>query len=88
MARADTHRMVRRQDVLALGELGERSALLDLKDRLDDCQDWEQRAIIFACRKLPADERRAFLGSIRVSRDGQGPSRLRKAVVEYSKVCS
>jgi HEAT repeat protein len=85
IARDYRNRLVRRQAILALGEIGDRSALLDVKTKIDDCQDWEQRAIIYACRALPQDESEAFFRSIQVQKDWRIDNMLQKAVIEYSK---
>ncbi len=60
-ARDDKNRFVRRQAILALRQAGARSALLDAKSSLDDSRDWEQRAILYACSKLPKDECEAIV---------------------------
>jgi hypothetical protein len=52
--------MVRRQAMLAVGEQGERGALLDLKKLIGEATDWERRAIMSACGQLPVSERDAF----------------------------
>lgn len=56
LARDATNRFVRRQAILGLRQIGDRSALLDAKSALDDRRDWEQRAILHACSRLPKDE--------------------------------
>jgi len=86
LAREHPNRLVRRQATLALGQAGNRSALLDVKSRVDDVKDWELRAILFACRALPRDERDAFWkhqGAV----GGQWTieNAVAKATVEYAK---
>jgi Reverse transcriptase (RNA-dependent DNA polymerase) len=85
LAQDHPNRLVRRQAILALGQLADRSALLDVKAKLNDCSDWEQRAIVYACRALPEDEKAAFLGTVRVPRDWKLDTLLLKAVVEFAK---
>ncbi len=58
--RESNNRFVRRQCALILGQIGDRSSLLDLRYSIADTKDWETRAILFACRNLPDDEREAF----------------------------
>lgn len=48
---------VRRQAILAIGESGRRPAILDVRGKVGDAPEWERRAALFACRKLPRDER-------------------------------
>lgn len=85
IARDYRNRLVRRQAILALGKIGDRSSLLDVKTQINDCQDWEQRAIIYACRSLPKDESEAFFKNIPVPGDWKVEHILLKAVLEYSK---
>ncbi|MBD1841308.1 RNA-directed DNA polymerase [Coleofasciculus sp. FACHB-501] len=85
IAREYRNRLVRRQAILALGQIGDRSSLLDVKTQIDDCQDWEQRAIIYACRSLPKDESKAFFSNISVPGEWKVEHILLKAVLEYSK---
>lgn len=56
--------LVRRQAALAVAQVGDRSALLDLKAKVDRTEGWERRAVIYACRQLPRDERDAFLRQV------------------------
>lgn len=77
---------VRRQAILGLGEIGDRSSLLDYKSRIGSTREWERRAIIYALRKLPEDEFEAtlsFLGGA----GGQWTRRnaLEKSVMKYAK---
>lgn len=88
IAREHENRFVRRQAILALGQIGERSALLDVKSSLTDAKDWEWRAIIFACRNLPRDERDAFYQSIPVGGDWRLDNLITKAIIQYSKQVS
>jgi Reverse transcriptase (RNA-dependent DNA polymerase) len=86
LARDATNRFVRRQAVLGLRQIGERSALLDAKSALDDRRDWEQRAILHACSRLPKDEAEAIATQV----GGHGGTWsvtdcLRKAVVAFMK---
>jgi len=85
IARDSRSRLVRRQAALALGHLGDRSALLDLKSCLDDAQDWEWRAILFACRGLPRDERDALWRSQALAGDWRPENSVAKATVEYAQ---
>jgi Reverse transcriptase (RNA-dependent DNA polymerase) len=77
--------IVRRQAVLALGQLADRSSLLDVKARCDSALDWEQRAIVYACRALPTDERDAFLKTVNPGNDWGLNTLLLKSVIEYTK---
>jgi len=88
IAREHRNRMIRRQAILSLGMIGDRSALLDVKSALQDTSDWEWRAIVFACRKLPEDERDAFYRSIRIGRQWNINTILPKAVLEYGKIAT
>lgn len=85
LARDSKNGLVRRQAALALGQLGNRSALLDLKSRVDDAQDWERRAIIFACRGLPKDEREAFWRNLKVGVDWRVENVVLRATIEYAR---
>lgn len=80
IAREARNPMVRRQAILALGHIGNRSSLLDLKATLDDTRDWEQRAILYACRALPMDERKAIIDQM----GGAGGEWNRNNVLERS----
>jgi hypothetical protein len=79
------HRFVRRQAILAIGESGDRSAILDTKVRVAESTDWEQRAIVYACRNLPADEQEAFIQSLSISKEWRLDNLLFRAVVELCK---
>jgi hypothetical protein len=85
IARDSRSRFVRRQAALALGHVGDRSALLDLKSSLGDAQDWEWRAILFACRGLPRDERNALWRSQALAGDWRPENLVAKATVEYAQ---
>ncbi|MGD0766075.1 MAG: RNA-directed DNA polymerase [Dehalococcoidia bacterium] len=85
IARDSRSRLVRRQAALALGHVGDRSALLDLKSSLGDAQDWEWRAILFACRSLPRDERNALWRSQALGGDWRPENLVAKATVEYAR---
>jgi hypothetical protein len=85
IAQNDQSMIVRRQAILALGQIGDRSSLLDVKGRVDSTISWETRAIVYACRSLPKDEKEAFLKTVRVPNDWKIDSLLLKSVVEYSK---
>jgi len=61
LARNARSSLVRRQAILGLRQIGDRSAILDAKSCLDDARDWEERAILFACARLPQDERDAVI---------------------------
>lgn len=77
--------LVRRQAILALGEIGNRSSLLDLKSRLEEATEWEQRAIVFGFRKLPRDERRFAFSNLGIGVQWNQQNLLKKAVIEYAK---
>lgn len=79
------HRLIRRQAILAIGQNGDRSAILDSKARVTETTDWEQRAIIYACRNLPKDEKDAFLKSVFVPSEWKPDSLLLRSVIEFSK---
>lgn len=86
LARHAQNRFVRRQAILGLREIGDRSALLDAKTALDDRRDWEQRAILYACSRLPKDECEAVVAQA----GGHGGAWtitdcLKKAVLVYTK---
>ena len=86
VARDARNRFVRRQAFLALRQSGDRSALLDAKSALADSRDWERRAILYACSRLPRDERDAVIAQA----GGPGGSwtvedALDKAVLVYMK---
>ena len=80
--------LIRRQAILALGQIGDRSAILDFKVRVRETVDWEQRAIIYACRKLPSDEKKAFYDHVVVPGEWKLESLLTKAVKNFSKSTS
>jgi len=61
LARNARSAMMRRQAILGLRQTGDRSALLDVKSSIDDARDWEERAILLACGRLPQDEREAVV---------------------------
>ena len=61
LARESKNRFVRRQSILGLRQIADRSSLLDAKSALDDRRDWEQRAILYACSRLPKDECEAVI---------------------------
>jgi hypothetical protein len=86
IARESKNRFIRRQATLGLYCSGSRSALLDAKSRLDDSRDWEERAILFACSRLPKDEYEAIVGHVG-GHGGQWTMAdvLRKAVLIYAK---
>ena len=79
------HRFVRRQAILAIGQSGDRSAILDAKVRVAETTDWEQRASVYACRNLSTDELKAFIRSLNISNDWTLDNVLLKAVVELFK---
>jgi hypothetical protein len=80
--------LIRRQAILALGASRDRSAILDAKLGFDGSRDWEARAIVFASRHLPEDEREAFYRSLRLPRQWDLANALMKATVEYSRVAA
>jgi hypothetical protein len=61
IARESRSALVRRQAILGIRQTGDRSAILDAKTELDGARDWEERAILFACSRLPEDERDAVI---------------------------
>jgi hypothetical protein len=79
------HEMVRRQAILAVGASKDRGALLDFRHRIDQTKDWERRSIIYACRWLPDDERRAFLQSLRPPKQLEVDTLLEKATIEFCR---
>ncbi len=86
LARDAKNRFVRRQAILGLRQIADRSALLDAKSALDDRRDWEQRAILYACSRLPKDECEAII----TQAGGYGGAWsmadcLKKAVIAYMK---
>lgn len=79
--------MVRRQAILALGASQDRSALLDVRSRWQTATPWESRAILYACRRLPADERHAIYRRARPR--GRAPSdALLRAVLTHAEATS
>ncbi|MHB9133639.1 MAG: RNA-directed DNA polymerase [Armatimonadota bacterium] len=64
IARDGQDSMVKRQAILGLRNLTDRSSLLDLKFTLAERNVWEQRAIIYSCSKLPKDEFEAFINQL------------------------
>lgn len=83
IAREHRNRYVRRQAILALGVIGDRSALLDLKSSIGDSKDWEWRAILLACHGLPADERKAFFSTLTKSVEWKTETLTDRTVIEY-----
>lgn len=86
IARDAKSRFVRRQAILGLRQIGDRSAILDVKAALDDRRDWEERAILYACSRLPKDEVTAIIKQA----GGHGgkwtaSDCLKKAVLVYMK---
>ncbi|MFX0098685.1 MAG: RNA-directed DNA polymerase [Candidatus Hodarchaeota archaeon] len=55
-----------RQTILAIGEIGNRSAILDLKSMYNNVGIWCKRAIIYAMRNLPKDEMKNFYGTLQI----------------------
>jgi len=87
LARDAKNRFVRRQAILGLRQIADRSSLLDAKSAFDDRRDWEQRAILYACSRLPKDEFEALIAQA----GGYGGAWnmsdcLKKAVLAYMKV--
>ncbi len=79
LARDAKNRFVRRQAILGLRQIADRSALLDAKSALDDRRDWEQRAILYACSRLPKDECEAIITrQVATAERGAWPIVLRK----------
>lgn|GEM_PF-1656902 len=86
IARDHRSSQVRRQAILGLRQTGDRSAILDTKSGLGEARDWEERAILFACSRLPEDERNALAAHV----GGPGgewtaANCLKKAVLAYMK---
>jgi hypothetical protein len=88
-ARNNRNMMVRRQAILGLGQIGDRSALLDVRYELQNTKDWERNAIIYACRALPLDELNALISSMKsLGGDWKESNALQKAVIEFVKKSS
>lgn len=85
IAREHRNRLVRRQAIMALGNIGDRSALLDVKSSIDDVKDWEWRGIVYACRTLPSDERNAFWRSLQPRSDWNLGTIMPRVTYEYAK---
>jgi hypothetical protein len=85
IARNATHPLVRRQAALAIGHARDRSALLDLKTRLNSADVWEYRAIILACRGLPSVEKDVFWRNLRLGRAWTMENCVAKATLDYAK---
>ena len=87
IARDSRSPLIRRQAILGLRQSGDRSAILDAKSGLDGARDWEERAILLACSRLPADERDAVITHAGGA-GGQWTARncLKKAVLAFMKV--
>ncbi len=86
IAETSQHSFVRRQAILGLGVIGDRSSLLDHKSRIHQVSSWEYRAILYALRSLPTDEFDAFIrtqGGFRGTWDIDNV--LNKAVMKYAK---
>ena len=86
IARGSRNALIRRQAILGLRQNGDRSALLDAKSALAGSRDWEERAILYACSRLPKDERDAVINQV----GGHGGSWtaadcLKKAVLVFMK---
>lgn len=75
---------VRQQAILGIGTSKSRSAILDVRYDFDDATPWESRAIVYACRNLPKDERQAFFDSVRPKGSWTAANSLMKAVVKHS----
>ena len=89
IARDTRSPMIRRQAILGIMRSGDRSAILDAKTALGGSRDWEERAILLACSRLPADERDAIIAQA----GGTGGSWtvsdcLKKSVLAYMKTDS
>ncbi len=85
LARDHRNRYVRRQAILALGNMRDRSALLDLKSSINDVKDWEWRAIVLSSRGLPKDERNAFWDGLKASLDWNVEKLTDAATLAYVK---
>lgn len=85
-ARDDRSKIVRRQAILGLGQIGDRSSLLDVKSALDDTKDWERNATIYACRKLPKDEIEAMISQLGgAGGEWNANDVLQKSVLKFTK---
>jgi len=79
--------LIRRQAILGLRQSGDRSALLDAKSGLDGARDWEERAILLACSRLPEDERDAVIAQAGgAGGEWTAANCLKKAVLAFMKV--
>ena len=85
IARNHRQALVRRQAILAIGTAGDRAALWDVRVAFEGASNWESRAIAFACRTLPADERDAFYRTMAPERDWTRDNMLIKATKEYAR---
>jgi hypothetical protein len=61
---------------------------LDARLAFEDATEWEARAILFACRSLPRDERDKFYADVRTGGDWNTQNVLMRAVVEYAKAAT
>lgn len=78
--------LVRRQAILGLRQTGDRSALLDAKSCLGDARDWEERAILLACARLPKDERDAVIAQAGgVGGEWTAANCLKKSILAFVK---
>ena len=84
---ARNHRdpMVRRQAFLAIGQSRDRGAILDARLAFEAAGEWEARAILYACRSLPRDERDKFYSDAGPGGDWTIQNVLLRAVIEYAK---
>ncbi|MEW6529986.1 MAG: RNA-directed DNA polymerase [Thermodesulfobacteriota bacterium] len=88
IARDNREFMVRRQAILAIGKIGDRSSLLDLRHAIAHANEWEWRAIVYASRSLPKDEREAFWRSLDIPNEWKLPNLTKKATLEYAKAAA
>lgn len=85
-ARDDRSKIIRRQAILGLGQIGDRSSLLDIKSAIEDARDWERNASIYACRALPKDETKAMISQLGgTSGEWTIDDALYKSVLKFTK---
>jgi hypothetical protein len=85
IARNHKNPLVRRQAILAIGQSRDRGAILDARLAFEDAGDWEARAILFACRSLPKDERDKFYSDVKQEGDWSVQNLLPRAVIDYAR---
>lgn len=70
---------VRREIILAAATAGHADWLRELKEQFPAMDPWTRRAFLYACGRLPKEERRFFLGTV------GGPSPLEKLIIRHAK---